>query len=196
MAQVQTLYTAVRVSASIAPGTVAAGSVVTFSTNVPADLIWTLDGSRPRKGRIGTFFGESPVTVMVPQSMTIQMQANDNRPGRLSNKTAVLSFAYTVARSREALETFKTTKRYFQILKEITVDHNFYSEEGWTVPVSSIPLSYLAQNPESRTVKMRVLHNGVDLTSTTNFPTVGPNGALEVFVLPVSGGNNIVIQTN
>lgn len=189
-----TLNTDIVLSASVPSGTITGGTTVTFDTNVPALLLWTFDGSKPTRGRSGTAFGDAPADIVITDTTNLRIQAIETRPGRYRHKTPILEYNYTVQRKNTPSEQFKNKSRYYILLKDEIVDHNFYVEEGWTVPVSTIPFSYLAFNPESRTVKMRVLHNGVDLAPS--FPTVGPNGVLEVLIYPVSGENLIEIQTN
>lgn len=196
MAKIVNLFTPIEATISPISGTILfPEDMVTIDTNVPADILWTLDGSDPREGYATTFKGEAPIEIALSVSTIIKFKATDNRAGFSFNQTKTQKASYTVDRLNP-IELFRTN-RFFVGLNRVIVDHNFYIGDpsaGFLAPVSADPMTLVFVNREPFTVRVRVKHNGIDIF-TDVFPVVVTNGSLEIPLLPFSGDNQISIET-
>jgi hypothetical protein len=193
MNKVVNLFTPI--SAEITPdgGTLSAGDFVTIDTNVPAVVLYTIDGSEPKVGGMGTFRGDAPVQFELRVSARVRFKAIDSRLGRSTNQTKTQEASFTIERNNP-VEEFRDTAHFFRRLVKSIVDQNFYLTEGkWLVPTSSRAYTYAFVNREGFPVRLRVLHNGIDIF--TQFPIVGANQLKEVPIRPMSGENVLEIQT-
>jgi hypothetical protein len=193
MSKVVNLYTPI--TATIMPngGNLNPGDVVTIDTNVPATVIYTIDGSEPRIGSFGTSRGDAPVEIELRVPARVRFRAVDSRLGRFMNATKTLEAAFAMERNNP-VEAFRDTANFFRRLSAAIVDQNFYLTEGkWLVPVAGRPYTYVYVNREPFPIRLRVIHNGVDMFNV--FPIVGPEQAKEVPIRPISGENTIEVQT-
>lgn len=182
----------IRVTLTPSPGTVAPGTEVTFDANVASKILYTVDGSAPEEGEVGTYVAYTPFVVELRTSTTIRYKAFDSRVGFESNESRTLQAVYTVVRNNP-IETYKTNHFYLRLNRAI-VDAGFYfGPEEWVVPVSKDPFSYVFVNREPFSVRVRLLHNGSD-TITGRYPIVPPSGSHEFMITPVSGDNEVVIM--
>lgn len=194
MSYVETLFTPVRTTISPDSGDLPIGATVTIDSNVPTLIYYTLDGSAPEEGEIGTFSGFSPVSISLYTSTKIRYKALDSRAGFEGNESRTLSAEYNILRNRP-LEDFKTRHFYLRLNRAI-VDAGFYfGPEGWVVPVSERPMTYVFVNRESFPVHVRLLHNGADVVRE-DFPLLATGESYEFLLTPTSGDNEIVIQTS
>jgi len=193
MDKVTTLYTPIKATITPNGGPVNAGSTVTIDTNVPATVVYTLDGSEPRLGFIGSFRADAPVDIELRVPARIRYRAFGSQIGRAFNQTRMQEASFTVVRNNP-LEAYRDTSNVFRRLVRNIVDQNFYLTEGkWLVPTSSKPFTYAFVNREPYSILLRVLHNGIDVFQ--NFPVVAQNAMQEVPIRPTSGENTIEIQT-
>lgn len=193
MDKVQKLYTPITSTITPSDGTIGTGSVVVIDTNVPAVVLYTIDGSEPKLGGIGTFRGDAPVQFELRVSARVRFKATDSRLGRSTNQTKTQEATFTVERNNP-VEEFRDTAHFYRRLVKSIVDQNFYLTEGrWLVPTSSRAYTYAFVNREGYPVRLRVLHNGIDIF--TQFPIVGADQLKEVPIRPTSGENVIEIQT-
>lgn len=190
---ISTLFTPIRATATPA-GTITGGSSVTIETNVPATVLYTLDGSEPRLNVEGTFRADAPVSIELRVSARLRFKAIDSRLGRANNQTKTREVRYVVTRNNPA-EALRDTSHFYRRLLRSVVDSNFYLTAGrWLLPSSNRSYTYAYVNRESYPVRLRALHNGVDVFTT--FPIVGINELKEIPIRPTSGENFIQIQTN
>lgn len=193
MDKVLNMFTPIRAKITPNGGAMNPGSIVTIDTNVPATVVYSLDGSEPSIGNLGTFRADAPVSVELRVSARVRFFAFDNRSGQSFNVTRRAEATFTIDRTNP-LESFRDTSFFFRKLVTNIVDENFYLTEGrWLVPTSSFPFTYDFVNRQPFPVFLRVIHNGVDIFS--NFPVVGVNESKEVTIRPISGDNTIEIQT-
>ena len=193
MEHVLHLFTPIKATITPNGGTLSPGDVATIDTNVPAVVLFTLDGSDPKLGAFGTRRGESPVEIELRVSTRVRFKAFDTRLGFSYNVSRTREAFFTVPRSNPA-ESFRSTEHFYNRLIRSVVDDNFYLTEGvWTVPVAGRPYTYVFVNREGFPIRLRVLHNGIDLF--TNFPIVGTGQFIEVPIRPISGENTVVVQT-
>lgn len=194
MSKVVNLYTPIRAIVTPAGGAVDAGTKVTVDANIPASVIYTLDGSEPRMGSFGTLRADTPFEIEIRSTTRLRYKAFDSRQGKSSNATKVLEETFNVSRTNPA-ESFRDTDHFYRRLVKSMVDENFYLTEGrWLLPVATRPYTYVFVNREHHAVYLRVLHNGVDVFSS--FPIVGIGEAKEVPIRPTAGANTIEVQTN
>lgn len=194
MDHVTTVFTPITASVTPNGGTLNPGATVTVDTNVPAVVYYTLDGSAPRAGSFGTQRAETPFSFPLYVASRLRLKAFDSRAGRTTNQTKTMSVEFAMTR-HAPLEAYRDSDNFFRRFIKTVVDQNFYLTEGkWVVPTSSTPFTYVFVNREPYSVYLRVLHNGIDVF--TNFPIVGVAEAKEVPIRPLSGENNIEIQTN
>lgn len=194
MPYVQTFFTPVRTTISPPPGTVGIGTTVTIDSNVSTKILYTIDGSAPEEGEPGTFSAFSPVLVTLFSTTKLRYKAIDARLGFEFNESRTSQAIYTITRNR-SLEDFKHLHFYLRLNRAI-VDSGFYfGPDGWVVPVSERPMTYVFVNREPFPVYVRVLHNGADVIHE-DFPLLTTGQAYEFLVSPISGDNEIVIQTN
>jgi hypothetical protein len=196
MMKVQSLFVPVKVVASPLPSpSFEAGDEVVLDTNVPAFILYTLDGSIPQDGALGTFKQDAPVTIKISTTTVLKFKAIDNRLNQDFNQTKTQTLVYTVTRNNPA-EIFRDNKHFFKKLDGAIVDHNFYVGGGkWVVPTSNTPYTYLFKNIEGFPVIVRLLQNGIDALNTSSFPRLNPGDTIEFPVVSRSGDNNIEIQT-
>lgn len=191
MAKLTSLFAPIVATVTPGAGVVSPGRVITIDTNVAARVLYTLDGSLPADGAVGTHQADAPVGIVLAIATTLKFQAIDSK--RPDNYTSVQSVVFKMTR-RNPLETFRDGKHFYNRLRAATVDHNFYVGDGWTVPKSEVPYTYLFRNPESIKVLTRVLHNGRD-TRTDGFPMLDPKAAAEFAMVVRASENLIEIQT-
>jgi hypothetical protein len=193
MEKVLNLYTPIRAAITPNGGDLNPGDSVTIDTNVPATVVYTIDGSEPRLGSFGTFRADSPVSIELVTVARVRFKAFDNRVGRASNATKTQEADFNVIRTNP-IEVLRDTAHFFKRLTKIMVDENFYLTEGnWLVSVGNLPYTFMFVNREGFPIRLRVLHNGIDVFS--QFPIVGPGQSKEVPIRPVSGENTIEVQT-
>lgn len=194
MAYVTTLFTPIVVTVTPEEGEVTGGTKVTIDANVPATLIYTLDGSEPRFGAVGTKRADVPLELEMRVTTRVRFKAFDSRKGKAFNATKTLERTYTVSRTNPA-ESFRDTNNFYSRLYRSIVDDNFYLTEGkWLLPIGNRPFTYVFVNRQGYPILLRVLHNGVDIYST--FPVVGVDELKEVPIRPTTGDNTIEIQTS
>jgi hypothetical protein len=193
MEKVQALYTPIQATITPTGGALNPGDSVTIDTNVPATVVYTIDGSEPRLGSFGAVRTDAPVSIQLRTPARVRFKAFDNRVGRALNATKTQEASFAMTR-RNPLEAFRDTAHFYRRLTKIMVDQNFYLTEGnWLVPVSSLAYTYVFVNRESFAVRLRVLHNGIDVFSQP--PLVGAGQVAEVPIRPISGDNTIEVQT-
>lgn len=193
MEKVANIFTPIKVTVTPDGGTVNPGDTVTIDTNVPATILYTLDGSAPRLLSSGTLRGDAPVEVVLTATTRLRYKAFDSRLLFKTNVTKTQETTFTVERVNPA-EAFRDTNNFYRRLIAAIVDSNFYLTEGkWVLPTTALPFTYLFVNREPYVIHLRVLHNGIDLYS--NFPILASGEWLEVPIFPVSGENIIEIQT-
>lgn len=193
MEQVLNIFTSIRAVITPEGGNIAPGSAVVIDANVPATILYTLDGSEPRALAVGTAVAEAPVEIVIASSTRVRYKAFDSRPLFRSNATKTQEATFIVDRLNPA-EAFRDTNNFYRRLLRSIVDSNFYLTEGrWVLPTSTRPFTYLFRNREPYFIRLRVLHNGVDVFS--EFPSVSTGGVLEVPITPISGENRVEIQT-
>lgn len=169
------------------------GTIIQLDTNVNDTLIlWTLDGSLPINGNFGTFQQEPPVNITIFSTTRVRARAFKRTLPDLTTKT--LERTYIVTRTQPA-EQFKTTERFFRKMVDSIVDGNFYHKEGWVAPTSEKPLTYIFVNREPFKVRVNFLHNGIRFRETS-FPILDPGASFEFPIFPVSGDNDIAIETS
>jgi hypothetical protein len=194
MDKVSTVFTPITATVTPNGGLLNPGDEITVDTNVPAIVYYTLDGSAPRAGSFGTVRADAPFSVKLSVPARLRFKAFDSRPGRTTNQTKTQESNFTMTR-HAPLESYRDTNNFYRRLIKSIVDQNFYLTEGkWVVPTSSTPFTYVFVNREPYSIYLRVLLNGIDVF--TNFPIVGAAEAKEVPIRPLSGENNIEIQTN
>lgn len=196
MAKVQTIFLPVKATVTPLPSAAfKAGDEVTIDTNVPAFVLFTLDGSLPKEGEFGTFKEDAPFTIKISTTTTLRFKAVDNRLDKEFNQTKTQKLTYSVSRKNPS-EIFRDNKHFFKKLDRAVVDHNFYIGGGdWTVPTSDKLYSYLFKNIEGFRIKVRLLHNGIDALNVSPFPEIEHNGTIEFFIPSRSGDNSIEVQT-
>lgn len=193
MEQVVNIYAPIEVSVTPNGGLLSPGDTVVIDTNVPATVLYTTDGSKPSALSLGTFRVDAPAEIPVYASTRLRFKAFDIRPLFQANISRTKEAFFSVPRTRP-VEVFRDGNNFFRRLIRGIVDSNFYLTEGnWLVPVPNHPMTYLFINRESLTVRVRLLHNGVDVFST--FPLLGPDESLEFPITPTSGENTILVQT-
>lgn len=189
--KVESLFTPIRATVSPDGGDVLPGDFATIDTNIPANIVYTLDGTLPRKGAIGTTTVEAPAIIELKTPTSITFYAYDSRAGKSSNRTRTRRVVFTMDREH-TVEEFKINKHFFKRLVGSIVDSNFYNTDRWVVPISTQPYSYLFINRSVESRQVRLLHNGIDILST--FPVVASQGFFEFNVQPISGANSLVVQ--
>lgn len=191
MAKVAFLFAPIVATVTPGAGALNPGTIVTIDTNVAARVLFTLDDSPPTEGAVGTTVADAPVEILLAIGATLKFQVIDSK--REDNYTSIQSAVYTITR-RNPLEVFRDAKHFYNRLRAAIVDHNFYVGDGWTVPKSEVPYTYLFRNPESIKVRTRVLHNGRD-TRTDGFPILDPKAAAEFSMVIQASENLVEIQT-
>jgi len=193
MDKVTNAFTPIRAAITPDGGILNPGDTVTIDTNVPATVLYTVDGSEPVKGSTGTKQGDAPVSIDLRVSARVRFKAADSRAGLSYNATKTQEATFDIARTNP-VESLRDTAHFFRALVESIVDQNFYLTEGtWLVPVGSKPYTFVFLNQEAFPVRMRALHNGVDVFNI--FPVVGPGQTKEIPIVATSGDNSIEIQT-
>lgn len=193
MDKVVNLFTPIRSTITPNGGAVNPGAIVTIDTNVPATVLYSLDGSEPIRGALGTKSADTPVDIELRSTTRLRFKAFDNRVNNTTNQTKTQEATFTIAR-RNPLEPFRDTNQFFKKLVKSVVDENFYTIGNWVVPFASgRPYTYLFVNREGFPIRLRVLHNGIDVFS--QFPIVGPGQSKEVPLRPTLADNTIEIQT-
>lgn len=191
MPKLASLYAPLVATVTPGAGTLTPGQTVTIDTNLEATVLYTLDGSRPEVGAVGTKAAVAPAEIVMAVSATLKYQAFSNQ--RPTNMTKMRAISYTVPRTRP-LEEFRDRKHFLRALLAAIVDHNFFSGDGWTAPKAIRPFTYLVKNIESIRVRVRVLHNGRE-TRTDGYPTLDPGQAAEFGMQIQATENMIEVQT-
>jgi len=210
MEKIINLFTPIKATIVPGGGTVNPGMVVVIDTNVPASVLYTLDGSDPKALAVGTFRADPPIEISVFVTTRVRFKAFDSRPAFRTNITktqdalfeAFMPPIYDVSLYDAPLEgrnnpaeSFRDTNYFYKRLVKSIVDENFYLTVGkWLLPISQRPFTYLFVNREPYPVRLRVLHNGIDIFP--NYPFVLIDEAKEIPISPISGENTLEIQTS